>query len=619
MPLDFDALFAPFRTAYFLQWRSIGESLHKVAEWLTRRVKQTQERELATRAFQVFDFTGSALSVRIGSAQHGQLGPQGAPPPSGPLETAAAPFTAFWRGLLLAPAMIDAELALPGLLGSTVQFINLIVASLDRFTMPDKGLFDLTAGKHWDDLFGELALFIHIAKDPATVKQVQTFGAGGIEILRVLGKHFPPQPATGAQRGGLADLSRWVLGATLAIPLAGQLAAHFARTAGVVARFRLIDWASSTLNQVFALRREAIDFLYVTLFDLGRRALEWVVVGQSDVDTVLRLYIRFLSEYFKQVKSWLTTTGTDLKTYVDGVVTFLYGLGQYLESFMDIDFGGAVSFGFIEFKLNDILEWRLHPELAKEKQDHIDQLLSDRPILTALVRERLLALREVIGIAGTKTPFPDEAKPPDLSGIRAPQIYDAFFGGGRADKLRQSLAGIGPTLNEQLGSIFDAGSKALTDLSDTTHAAAATAVSLGSAARYSNVAQGATKISETVFDPEVAGVKAVPTTDPVAAAFGYWLAGSGFQVLEKALPSYVTEMIQFWKKEASKPQAERPTSPHILARRAEVERVRTPRMVIRVEEGRELDRGLAAEIGERVRAEVAKAFDLGMAQPATAG
>jgi len=83
MPIDFNALFAPYRVAYFLQWRSIGESLYKIAEWLTKRLKQTREREVATRGFQTFEFTGSALSVTIDASQHGMLGPQGAAAPSG--------------------------------------------------------------------------------------------------------------------------------------------------------------------------------------------------------------------------------------------------------------------------------------------------------------------------------------------------------------------------------------------------------------------------------------------------------------------------------------------------------------------------------------------------------
>jgi len=154
--------------------------------------------------------------------------------------------------------MIDAEQALPALLTASARFVDLIVASIERFSKPDQSLFDLKGGKRWDDLFGELALFFRVVNSAASVTQVETFSSGYGAIKSVLEKHFPSQPKTGDQGGGLSDVSRWILGGALAVPLAGQLVAQLARTVGVVARFRLLDWASSVLKDVFALRLEAI-------------------------------------------------------------------------------------------------------------------------------------------------------------------------------------------------------------------------------------------------------------------------------------------------------------------------------------------------------------------------
>src|SRR5438093_5806866 len=180
MPIDFEALVAPFRTAYFLQRRSISESLKNIASWLTKRLKETQERERATRAFQVFGFSGSSLTAYIDPSQHGALGPSGEPPPDGFWPTVAAPFEAFWKGLKLAGSMVAAENALPDLIDVAARTVKMIVASLDRFKTPDKSLFDLDAKKHWDDLFGEIGLFFRLVNDPATVAQVKLFSEVGI-------------------------------------------------------------------------------------------------------------------------------------------------------------------------------------------------------------------------------------------------------------------------------------------------------------------------------------------------------------------------------------------------------------------------------------------------------
>lgn len=610
MPLDFDALFAPFRVAYFLQWRSIGESLHKVAEWLTRRLETTQERERATRGFQVFDFTGSALSVWIDTPQHGILGPQGAPPPQGFLATAAAPFTAFWRGLLVAPAMIEAEQALPGIVGALSGFVDMVTASIRRFKAPEPGLFAPKVARKWDDLFGELALFFRLANDPATVAQVQTFSAGGVGIKKVLQQHFPPKPKpeTAGQSGGLAGSSRQILGATLVIPVATQLVAKLARTVNALVRFQVVDWADSVFRRVFVLRREAIDFLYVTLFGFGSWALETLIVAESDVLYSLRLYLGFLDEYVKRLQAWLTATGKDLKAFIDPVVALLYGLGAYLDTLVDTDFGSVLSLGRFSFKLGDILEWREDPSKAEDVQREIDKFVLDHPFISLVIRARLEALREAVGIAATKTPLPAEAAPPDLSSVVAPRLDEAFLGGGRDAALRKALSGIGPVLKDNIGAALDAGGQALTDLAETMHRAAGDSVRIGSAANYRRIARGAARISEETFGAGAARAAFTPRETPLGRAFGAWLAVSGFQTVGTVLPSYVDEMIRYWKEEAAKPPAERPTSPHIVARRARLGRVRMPRLVVHVAPGRTLDKGLAVEIADRVRTEVAQAF-----------
>ncbi len=620
MPIDFDAVIAPFRTAYFLQRRSISESLRKLAEWLTKRLKETQEREQATRAFHVFSFSGDALSVWIDTSQHGALGPEGEPPPSGFWATAAAPFVAFGRGLGLAKSMIAAETALPNLLATLARTVQMIIESLDRFKQPDKELFNVTLKRSWQDLIGEAGLFFRMINDPATVEQVKRFTSGGMELIGVIRQRFPSKPSTEPQAGGgLADLSRLIIGGILVLPAVEQLLTQMAQTANMVGRLKLLDQLTLIQNDVFGLRRDVIDFLYVTLFDIGRQALEWLVVLQADVIPTLGLYGTFAKVYFDEVQEWLKTTGKELKTFFDGLVKFLYGLGDYLESVMSVDLGAAVNplpeaVFDLHFTLNDILEWRQDPSKAADLQKKIDDFRKDHWIIAWAIDERLTGLRDTIGIAATWTPFPGEAIPPDLSKVAFPNIYDAFFAGKEAGALRQNLVDTGDTLKTKLDAIFDAGILGLTDFSEAMGKAGTAAVNMGSAARYRRVAKSAAQLAETAFGDEIERARLARRQDPLAEAFESWLAGSGFQIIGKVLPRYVAEMIEFWKREASKSPDERPTSPHILARRAQIGRVRLPRMVIRVHEERELDKALAVEVADRARVGVARAFQQATAQ-----
>jgi hypothetical protein len=625
MPIDFDALLAPFHTALHLQWRSIGESLRKLAKWVTERLKLTRDREIATRDFQTFLFNGSAVSTWIDPIQHGALGPRDAPPPEGILRNAAAPFQAFWRGLLLAPAMVESELAIPRMLGAVSDFLALLVASLDRFRKPEANQFDLRIKRRWDDLFGEIGLFFRLVNDAATVKQMQTFSDGGIALIKVIRKHFPPTPpAPGGAGGDLTELTRWTFGGTIVLPLAIQLLTHLATTAVEVVKLRVLDGVEAVMHDVFALRRAAIDFMFGSLMAIGSQALEWVVLTQTEVVASLRLYASFLGEYVDALQQWITNIGQELKPFADGLIQFLHVLGHYLDAFMGVNFGDAVTLGMFDFHLADILDWREHPEKAKELQDQITDYIKENHKKVWLgekafdLRSLLEALRTIIGIAATHTLFPAEATPPDLTDLQFPDLYKAFFEGPKADDLRKSLVATSATLSTGVAAVFDAGIKATRDLGDSLGEAAATAAQMGVGARYRQIASNADRLSETTFGARELRAKLGPPKDPVALAFESWLAGSAFQIIEKALPAYTRQMLQFWKTEAAKTPADRPTSPHIVARHAQVGRVKTPRLVIRVPEGHALDKSLAAEIGDRVRTGVAQAFGLGMAKAAAA-
>jgi hypothetical protein len=616
MPIDFEPLVAPFRTAYFLQRRSIGESLRLLAVWLTRRLRETEERERATRGIQVLRFSGSSLAVWIDTSQHDALGHQGEPPPEGFWASVAAPFQALWRNLFLADSMIQAEQAIPRLLDVLARTVRMIVASLDRFTKPDASLFDLTRTRSWQDLFGEIGLFFRLVDNPDTRTQIETFSGGGVALIGVWRTHFPPAPEEGEGRSILPDASRWILGATLVIPAAWQLFAQIAAAAVVVIELKLLDIVAAIQRDLFALRRRAIDFLFVTVFGIGSKALEWLVITRAGALATLDLYTRVTTTVLTEVESWITATSGELKRFVDELVAFVRGLGTYLEGFMSIDFGGALTFGYATFSLDEILEWRENPAGAEALQKRIDDLLEERPVLTFLVRKRILAAREAIGILATPTRLPAEASPPGVSGITFPDIADSFLLGAEATALRASLASAGPTLTTRLDEAFMAGVTALTAIAGKAAQAGTKVRDIGSANAYRAMTARVGRLAEAAFGADAMRAGLERRRDPIATAFETWLAGQGFALIEKALPKYVAEMIAFWKREAARPAADRPTSAHITAKRAQLGRVKVPRLVIRVGEARDLDKALAVELADRAGAGVAQAFQMALAVPA---
>jgi len=625
MPIDFEALVAPFRTAYFLQCRSITESMRNIAQWLGKRLKATVDRERETRGLQTFSFVGDALSIYIDPSQYGALGPQGPPPPQGFWANAAAPFVRFWRGLLLAKSMVEAEGVLPGVLGALADTVAMINASLDRFKTADRSLFDVSARKGWTDLFGELGLFFRLVNDPATVKQVQTFSSGGMQLLHVLRRNFPSKPSEEKQSeggGGLVELTRNITGGMLAIPVAWEFVTQILRTASMAFRLKLLERAEMIQREVFDLRRDMIDFVFVTLNGIGTLALNTLFLLRSDLKVTLDTYVSFIKSYFAEIESWLKNLGTELKKFMDGMVTFIRKLGDFLELFMDIDIGHAVSYGVISFTPDDLLD----PDKVAALQKKIDRILTAVSFLSplggiiigALLRKRLKALREVLRAVGVSPQIPAEAALPDLSATGFPDIYQAFFGGKEAAILRSRLTVTGAAIQNKLDAIFEGGMTALNTTAEAFSKAASDAASMGSAKRYGLVANRAAALAENAFGADAARAGLLRRKDPIAEAYESWLSASGFNLLGKVLPAYVAEMIAFWKKEAGKPPADRPTSPAILARRERIDRVRLPRMAIRINEERELDKTLAAEIADRVRQGVARAFEIAAAQPEAA-
>jgi hypothetical protein len=167
--------------------------------------------------------------------------------------------------------------------------------------------------------------------------------------------------------------------------------------------------------------------------------------------------------------------------------------------------------------------------------------------------------------------------------------------------------------------MLSAGVDSLQTMSVTFAKSGSLAAQMGSAQRYRQVIERSNSLADTAVNWKEFQGTAQSYQDPLAEAMAVWLADSHFELLTKTLPLYVAEMIEYWRQEIKKPVAEQPTSPHILAKRAKVERVRVPRLTLRLTGERILDKSLALEVATQFQGAVAEAYRLGVDQQVQAG
>jgi hypothetical protein len=638
MPIDFEAIVAPFRVQFFLQRRTINQVFEDLGKLFAARKREVEARELATQNLPVYFFSGEALSVWLDASQHGALALDAGPPKPISWDDVAAPFEAFYAGILTAETMVRSEWVLPGSLGALAAGVHLIAASIERYKEPTSKMFDVQAKRPASDLFGQVALFFRLLDDPATAIQVNTFVRGILEMREVLNKLFPAAPK--GQGTDLAEASLAVGGAALLVPLGARLLENIGEEMQLAFQLRLLERFRAIEEDVFRLRRSIIDFFYVDLRKMGRGILEWLQVSQAVTACSLNFYDRVLREYLDEVTKWLHTVGPALKEFGDKLVKLLDALGPYSEKLLDMDIGSALTYGTILF--SDIGSLRLgdlnDPEKLQALIDWVNDKEGDLGILGLPVAGRIQALKEVLSIAkgATQLPLAPEATLPDVSKLaQFPSFYDAFFGTGaldlpdsakrmseagkNAETLGNAFTNLGKAAKTNVDTILTTGVEGLRKVSERFSRGGTMAAELGSAARYREVIRRSSDLADTVVNWKEYQDSFQPHRDPVAEAMESWLADSHFALLSRTLPLYVAEMLDYWREQTKKPPVEQPTSPHILARRARVDRVRVPRITLNVEGERTLDKSLALEVATQFQGAVAQAFQAGLEQYGATG
>jgi hypothetical protein len=225
------------------------------------------------------------------------------------------------------------------------------------------------------------------------------------------------------------------------------------------------------------------------------------------------------------------------------------------------------------------------------------------------LRAKVDALAAIVGIVLTPTPFtmpPDVMPTTPLAGF--PDVYEAFFGGGRAATFLGAIDRFGVESRAGIRTALGGAQTALASLGTTFAAEADRAATMGSVAEMGTMAGHAGEMAERVFGPEAARVReqmAARRPDQLAAAFESAITTGGFALIGSAIPAYVGQMRRFW--EQHRAPVEHPTSPHILARHGRLGAVRVPRIEVRAP-GRTPNRELATAVSARFHEAIGDAY-----------
>jgi hypothetical protein len=651
MPIDFARIAALFRAPVMMRAKTMSEALARLGQWLDKRLREVKVTEMATRAFPVIWFYNGAVTVWIDRSQHGLLTPNQAAPSLG--ESFREGGRRFVGGLRRVGDAIEEELAIPRLLGTTSSILDTIIAAMDRFAEPTPAMFDIRDRRSASDLFGEGALLFraftssldqinHFASLPR--RFVPLFaGSGSASATTSANQATAPGAALAqspSQVGSsfqISDLTRWMVGAVLLVPIASRLIGSTINSLILAVKLAVTRGARGIEALVFGYRIKVIDFFYSFLGGFGPKAFDFLMALQGIVMMNLHFYFGFASFYLNELLVGLRSFALQLSNFLRFFTVLIEAIRSIIEAILNFDLMpillGALGIpgailsripGMRTLTIDDLISMLLGMGriALRETIDSFLRALEYNPAVMALglftsIRTRIRALRRFLRMTLTARPFIAEtAAPATLAPF--PDIYDAFFGPG-APNLIGSIASTSTVLQSEVSNLFTAASDfVLATGRAVSRTADAAQASLLSPQRYARINQGAEQMSNQLFDPIAAELRQRigERSDGLARGFEQLVAGGAFDLIGNAIPLYVEQMSHYWldhtEEEVARPT---PTSPHILARRAGLRRVRFPRLIIRAA-GRALDADLVTQISTRFKGAIEDAYTRGLTQAA---
>lgn len=643
MPIDLTQLATAAAASWMAESRRLGLALGLLGPQLAARLERITALEARTRAFPVFAFEGLALDVRIHPQQYSTLHAYNSV--GGAI---AAPFVAFGRGFTRIGQAVEDEMILPNVIAAVDDIVALILSSIDRLINPRASSFDPRNARA-SDIFGLMAM---AWRGMTTSTGQLRLLAGDITQAVALFR----TPAVAGTAGGAATTAptmatpandgpetagHWLVGAILIIPTLPGWLGVLAEAAWLRGRVWLLDTFQAIEARVFDMRAQVLRIFFVTIPALLREVPALVVVIGSMLQWNIQYFAFFANLYFEEMLFSIRSFFNDLHDYINGFITLINTVLHFIDRVMDFDLlslitpfmgpaGSAVSAFGIRFTVNDLLDaggaalnWVLYRSLkgaiaaakaAAIAADVAGSLVLGTTALSApsnAIVDKLNLLEQIVDALFRDTGGPlVETDSPMIKSM--PNFYDTLFGVPPA-VVASALSGFGTRLAADVRGLFENLSTSLTGFGEVFARSATDVARTGPAERMPAFGREAAGLANELFDDQVRELGARLRNTP-SRSFEQWLVKGGFHVIGAVIPLYVTEMRRYWHEQAdagNEPYVEiTPTSPHILARRARLGRVRVPRMTLRTG-GQALSEGLVRELARRFQGAVQEAFATG--------
>lgn len=660
MPIDMRLLASDWMAVFDSQRRRIGGLSAALQRWLDERLERMDVLERRTRAFPIFLFDGTALSVTIDAQQHRALAAHGS---AG--QAWAAPFVAFGRGFTRIPQAVEDEMILPNLIGAIQGVFALVQQSIDRLIEPRASTFNPRNARA-SDLFGLLAMAwrglttstghlrtivgdIGAARDVFARPATPAGAAAGSPTTpgdAVSAAAAAPVAAETSSDQTLDMILRGFSAAVLILPIIPDWIGTLASAIWLRFRMMVVDALRRIETRVFGMRRQVLSFFFEKIPELLREVPALVAAMSTMLQWSINYFAVVARIYFEVAVFALNRFLTGLQQQVNDVIDIVNSVLNVIDAILGFDlleivkpFMGpsAMLIDLIGVKLtvNDVIEantqainfalWAsLKTGINAARGVVMSTAISPanylpwvgapiRAIRARLLRDLGLIERIVDALfADTGGPMVETARPRIP---RMPNFYNLLFGVAPG-VLGAEVSGFGRALAANIRGLFENVSGTLSHLGEVFSRTAADFARTGPAGRMRQFAEESAGLANGMYEFQIRALGDRIEAAPIGA-FERWLAGNGFRIIEAAIPMYIGEMRRWWRERAMAGEESyvelTPTSPHILARRARLGRVRVPRLTLRAHD-RAHDEPLVRELAQRFRDAIGQAYADGRRQ-----
>jgi hypothetical protein len=583
VPIDFVAIAARFDGPLRAQTDRMPLVFARLARTAARLRREVDRADRATRALPLVRFRDGALAVRVLRAV--------APVPVAVGADLGGGVRAFGAGIAWVGTAVRQELLVPRLGQMVVEALDRVEGATDRVLRLDPSLFATgrQAGRAFE-LPALGALGLGMAAEAGLLRPKPAMIA-------------PPSPGgpPGAAAAAVASLDPAVLpelltevsaALVLALPAAAVVLVGEVRILGLEAKLRLVDELTKAEASLLGVHTTVVEVLVGAGGPIHIVA-DWFPIIQAMVEGDLEL-----------VERWLPRVAGDLMEGIDRFVDAVNGTSRIVVIIVQVTIDlveALASFPLVPalgLTIGDLMNAATDAAalaavataaVALEELGDAVAPMSPRDgllyrgfgrMLRALARQPMPRI--------TPAPLPTSVTPlPDLVGRLFPQAIDtvlADYARGAVDDVRGAIVGS-----------LDASAGVATQLGRTATAISARAQQGLGGLQLDEVAGVADAFAEDVIGDERRRAlgpgpgRGAGRQDALLALF----AGIGFQIVGRLLPLYLAGVARTVR--------ERPTSPHILARRGRLVGVRSPAVRVRAE-GLTTDAASAEQVADQLRA-----------------